>query len=222
MGSKMLVYPDGKFIGTVGGGELENRVIEEALDVAAGRSAAPACILQHGLTRRAATRACAAVRWRCSWNRSCPAAMVVVIGAGHVGKAVVAPGEMAGIPGGCQRRPRRVLHARSPCPGRTRTTRAGWANWPMHIKIDARTFLMLTTRGSNVDAAGLARVCSSLSAAYIGVIGSKRRWADDGQGVEGTGCLRGKLIAQGPLADRAGIAGGDARRRSRSASWRRS
>ena len=31
VGSKMLVYPDGKFIGTVGGGELENRVIRAAM-----------------------------------------------------------------------------------------------------------------------------------------------------------------------------------------------
>ncbi len=29
-GSKMLVYPDGKTMGSVGGGELENRVINEA------------------------------------------------------------------------------------------------------------------------------------------------------------------------------------------------
>ena len=31
-GSKMLVYADGHFIGTVGGGEIENRVIHEALE----------------------------------------------------------------------------------------------------------------------------------------------------------------------------------------------
>src|SRR5512140_269065 len=30
--SKMLVYPDGSIIGTVGGGELENRVRQEALN----------------------------------------------------------------------------------------------------------------------------------------------------------------------------------------------
>ncbi|MGH2626210.1 MAG: XdhC family protein, partial [Anaerolineales bacterium] len=29
-GSKMLVYPDGRIVGTVGGGEMESRVIEEA------------------------------------------------------------------------------------------------------------------------------------------------------------------------------------------------
>ena len=32
VGSKMLVYPDGKFTGTVGGGELESRVIKAALE----------------------------------------------------------------------------------------------------------------------------------------------------------------------------------------------
>src|SRR4029079_11341692 len=32
VGSKMLVYPDGKFIGTVGGGEPENRGIKAARD----------------------------------------------------------------------------------------------------------------------------------------------------------------------------------------------
>ncbi len=39
--SKMLVYPDGTFIGTVGGGEMENRVIAEATAGHAGWQAAP-------------------------------------------------------------------------------------------------------------------------------------------------------------------------------------
>ena len=30
-GSKMLVYPDGAIVGTIGGGLMESRVIEEAL-----------------------------------------------------------------------------------------------------------------------------------------------------------------------------------------------
>src|SRR3972149_4182135 len=32
VGSKMLVYPDSRFIGTVGGGELESRVIKAAIE----------------------------------------------------------------------------------------------------------------------------------------------------------------------------------------------
>jgi len=47
---------------------------------------------------------------------------------------------------------------------------------PKQITIDKRTILILTTRGSAVDAAGLSPLLDS-PAAYIGVIGSKRRWA---------------------------------------------
>lgn len=33
VGSKMLVYPDGRLVETVGGGQLESRVIQAALEV---------------------------------------------------------------------------------------------------------------------------------------------------------------------------------------------
>jgi xanthine dehydrogenase accessory factor len=44
------------------------------------------------------------------------------------------------------------------------------------MKIDKHTYLILTTRGSSVDAVGLGPLLDS-PADYIGVIGSKRRWA---------------------------------------------
>jgi xanthine dehydrogenase accessory factor len=47
---------------------------------------------------------------------------------------------------------------------------------PSHLKIDQHTYLILTTRGSSVDAEGLPALIDT-SAGYIGVIGSKRRWA---------------------------------------------
>jgi xanthine dehydrogenase accessory factor len=43
------------------------------------------------------------------------------------------------------------------------------------LKINSSTYLVLTTRGSNVDAEGLKPLLET-EAAYIGVIGSKRRW----------------------------------------------
>jgi xanthine dehydrogenase accessory factor len=46
---------------------------------------------------------------------------------------------------------------------------------PSRIKIDRRSFLILTTRGSSVDAAGLPALLET-PAPYIGVIGSRRRW----------------------------------------------
>ncbi|MCL4528627.1 MAG: XdhC family protein, partial [Chloroflexi bacterium] len=47
---------------------------------------------------------------------------------------------------------------------------------PSQFKVNRRTFFVLTTRGSSVDAVGLGPLLDS-PAAYIGVIGSKRRWA---------------------------------------------
>jgi xanthine dehydrogenase accessory factor len=46
---------------------------------------------------------------------------------------------------------------------------------PEKLKITNRTYLVLTTRGVVVDAPGLPPLLKS-EAAYIGVIGSKRRW----------------------------------------------
>jgi xanthine dehydrogenase accessory factor len=63
---------------------------------------------------------------------------------------------------------------------------------PKHIKIDRRTFLILTTRGSNVDVEGLAPFLDS-PAAYIGVIGSKRRWASTVKELKKRGVAEEKL-----------------------------
>ena len=46
---------------------------------------------------------------------------------------------------------------------------------PDHLEINNQTYLVLTTRGVVVDAPGLPPLLES-DAAYIGVIGSKRRW----------------------------------------------
>jgi xanthine dehydrogenase accessory factor len=47
---------------------------------------------------------------------------------------------------------------------------------PRQLKLDSRSYLVLTTRGSSVDVVGLpARLATP--ATYVGVIGSRRRWA---------------------------------------------
>ena len=43
------------------------------------------------------------------------------------------------------------------------------------LKVTRQTYIVVTSRGSSVDAAGLPSLLES-NAAYIGVIGSKRRW----------------------------------------------
>jgi len=47
---------------------------------------------------------------------------------------------------------------------------------PQHLEITPWTYLVLTTRGADIDAQGLPALLKS-EAPYIGVIGSRRRWA---------------------------------------------
>jgi xanthine dehydrogenase accessory factor len=49
------------------------------------------------------------------------------------------------------------------------------AELPANLAITPQTFLVLTTRGSSVDVAGLPALLET-QAGYIGVIGSRKRW----------------------------------------------
>ena len=104
-----------------------------------------------------------------------PPPLLVVIGAGHVGKAVVHLAKWLGF---------RVAvcddRAEFCTPEVTPDADAYYPvtmdKLPDQIKIDKRAILILTTRGSSVDGAGIAPLLDS-AASYIGVIGSRRRWA---------------------------------------------
>jgi xanthine dehydrogenase accessory factor len=173
VGSKMLVYPDGKFIGTVGGGELENRVIKAALESIHNETAQT---LSYNMAdpSRGDPGVCGG-QVEVFVEPILPVPLLVVIGAGHVGKAVVHLAKWLGY---------RVAvnddRAEFCTPESTPEADAYYPvtmdELPKHITIDKRTVLILTTRGSSVDAAGLAPLLDS-AAAYIGIIGSKRRWA---------------------------------------------
>lgn len=173
VGSKMLVYPDGKFIGTVGGGDLEHRVLDEAwMAITDGESR----LLHYNMAdpSRGDPGVCGG-QVEVFVEPILPPPLLVVIGAGHVGKAVVHLAKWLGY---------RV----AVCDDRAEfctpeVVPDADAYYPItmdkltdHIKIDKRTVLILTTRGSNVDSAGLSPLLDS-TAGYIGVIGSRRRWA---------------------------------------------
>jgi xanthine dehydrogenase accessory factor len=83
--SKMLVYPDGRIIGTVGGGELENRVIAEALR--AIQDGAPR-LLEYSMAdpQRGDPGVCGG-QVEVFVEPIMPKPVLVVIGSGHVGKA---------------------------------------------------------------------------------------------------------------------------------------
>ncbi len=183
VGSKMIVYSDGRFAGTVGGGDLEHRVLQEAMRaIGDGR----ARLLHYNLTdpERGDPGVCGG-QVEVFVEPILPSATVVVIGGGHVGKAVAHLAKWLDFRVVVSDdRPEFCNEATIPDADAYYVCRM--EELPSHMQIDGRTFLVLTTRGSSVDVAGLPALLS-LPAAYIGVIGSKRRWAATIEGLQGLG-----------------------------------
>lgn len=173
VGSKMLVYPDGTFIGTVGGGELESRVIKAALDAIKSGMAE---MLSYTMAdpSRGDPGVCGG-QVEVFVEPILPGSTLVVIGAGHVGKAVVHLAKWLGFHVAvCD--DRAEFCNPQATPGADEYHAVSMAKLAETLTITDRTYLVVTSRGSAVDAEGLPTLLHS-QAAYIGVIGSKRRWA---------------------------------------------
>jgi len=173
VGSKMLVYSDGKFIGTVGGGDLEHRVLDEAwMAISDGKPR----YLHYNMAdpSRGDPGVCGG-QVEVFVEPILPAPTLVVIGAGHVGKAVVHLAKWLGFRVAVS--DDRVEFCNPDVtPGADEYYPIEMGKLAEQLKITKRTFLVVTSRGSSVDALGLPSLIES-EAAYIGVIGSKRRWA---------------------------------------------
>jgi xanthine dehydrogenase accessory factor len=170
--SKMLVYPDGTIVGTVGGGEMESRVIREA--VQAIQDGKPRNLeYQMNDPKRGDPGVCGG-QVEIFVEPMQPKPTLVVIGSGHVGKAVAYLAHWLGFyvvvnddrPGFCT--PEAV-------PGGDQYIPVPIDQLPGKLEITPWTYLVLTTRGSNEDVKGLPGLIDT-PAAYIGVIGSQRRW----------------------------------------------
>jgi xanthine dehydrogenase accessory factor len=169
----MLVYPDGSFIGSGGGGEVENRVIANALE--ALREGGPRMLEYSMLDPSRGDPGICGGQLEIFVEPIVPPPLLVVIGSGHVGKEVARLGRWLGFrvavsddrPGFCT--PGAVPDADMYYP-------VSIVELPQRLEIDSRTWLVLTTRGLDVDVLGLPALLDS-EAAYIGVIGSRRRWA---------------------------------------------
>ena len=171
-GTKMLVYPDGSFSGTVGGGEIENQVKKEALKAFEDRKTR---LLHYNLVdpARGDVGICGG-QVEVYVEPILPKLTLVVIGAGHVGRQVAFLGHWLGY---------RVivtddrLEFATPesMPGADEYIVSEMADLPQKVNINEFTCIIATTRGGDVDIAGLAPLLDT-KAGYIGVIGSKRRW----------------------------------------------
>jgi len=189
MGSKMLVYPDGICIGTVGGGELENRVIKTAL---ASLKTGVGQTLAYTMSdpSRGDPGVCGGTV-EVFVEPILPPALIVVIGAGHVGKAVVHLAKWLGFRVALSDDRAEFCNPES-IPNADAYYPVPMAELTNQLKVTHQTYLVITSRGSSVDAEGLPSLLDS-EAAYIGVIGSKRRWLTTVKALKEKGVAEAKI-----------------------------
>jgi xanthine dehydrogenase accessory factor len=178
-GSKMLVYANGSIIGTVGGGEIESRVIKEALDaITDGKTR----LLHYNMSNpQAGDPGVCGGQVDVYVEPVIPRPLMVIIGGGHVGKAVVHLAHWLGFRVAVSDdRPEFCNEQANPDADCFYLT--PMADLPKTLNITPSTYLILTTRGVAVDVPGLPPLLAS-SAGYIGVIGSKKRWTTTRKGL---------------------------------------
>ncbi|OGO64018.1 MAG: hypothetical protein A2Z45_03615 [Chloroflexi bacterium RBG_19FT_COMBO_55_16] len=173
VGSKMIVYQDGRIFGTVGGGELESRVLATALE--AIQDGKPR-LLSYNLAdpQRGDPGVCGG-QVEVFVEPILPKPTLVVVGAGHVGKAVAHLAHWLGFHVVVSD-DRPELCSPESVPEADEFITGPLVELPQHISITSWTYLVLTTRNVTIDVPGLPALLET-PAAYIGVIGSKRRWA---------------------------------------------
>ncbi len=171
-GTKMLVFADGSIVGTIGGGEVENRVIQEAVEA-----------IGSGETRIRSYDLIDPVKGDpgiCGGTLEvfidplAEAVDLVVVGGGHVGRAVVHLAKWLGF--------RVILNddrqdfcSPEAVPGADQYIHCELENLPKEYSFSSRTVLVLATRSNQVDIRGLPELLA-VPAAYLGVISSRRRW----------------------------------------------
>lgn len=169
--AKMLVYADGRTVGTVGGGGVESRVIEEAQ---AAIAAAESRELHYRLVdeERGDPGICGG-DMRIFVDVLAPRPMVLVIGAGHVGQAVAELGAFLG----CRiavldERPELVTEERFPWAGLLLTGETG--KEVEDFPLSEQTYVVMVTPHHSLDEKVLAAL-QDRPFAYVGLIGSRRR-----------------------------------------------
>lgn len=172
-GTKMLVWADAQTVGTVGGGEMEALVIQEAL---AAMSDGETRVVSYNLTDLASgDPGICGGSLRVFVEPLLPPPTILVIGCGHVGKALAELAKWLEL--------RVIVNDDRPgfatpeqIPGMDGYVEATPAELLDRVQINQRTCIAALTRGLVVDQELIPALLST-PAPYIGLIGSRRRWA---------------------------------------------
>jgi xanthine dehydrogenase accessory factor len=172
-GSKMLVYPDRRIVGTVGGGAMESLVVGEAIACIADGQTRTRTYNLNDLAAGDPGICGGTVEVFIEPILSAPT--LLVVGGGHVGRALALLAKSLDY---------RVILTDD----RAEFCNPGYApgldgyvvcappDVPEAVTITRRTYVACVTRGLPVDLRLMPALAAS-PAPYIGLIGSRRRWA---------------------------------------------
>lgn len=173
-GSKMLVYQDGRTAGSVGGGEMESRVVAAAQEaIRDGKSR----LVPYSLVdpSRGDPGVCGG-SVEIFVEPYLPPPTLFIFGCGHVGRSLATLGRWLGY------------HVAAHDDRPELATAANMPDADVHLSgpiaealavqpIDERTYVAMVTRNVTIDRGLLPAILAS-AAPYIGVMGSRRRWQE--------------------------------------------
>ncbi len=172
-GSKMLIYPDGRIVGTVGGGAMEAQVIAAAQEAIKTGDTTLAHYALNDLADGDPGICGGTAQIFIEPILSAP--LLIVIGAGHVGVELAQLGKWLGLRVALTD-DRAAYCTPQAAPGLDHYVICKPAEVPHKLNIDARTVIAAVTRGLPIDIQLIPALLDT-QAAYIGLIGSRRRWA---------------------------------------------
>lgn len=172
VGTKMLIYADGQISGTIGGGEMESRVLAMSQEVLASNRPQT---LNYALVdpKRGDPGVCGG-EMEIYMEPYLPPATVFVVGCGHVGKAVAHLAHWLGYQT-IVTDDREALASAENIPSADVYLPGSFADAIAKHPIHGNTFVVVVTRNVMVDREILPLLAQT-PAPFIGVMGSRRRW----------------------------------------------
>jgi xanthine dehydrogenase accessory factor len=174
VGAKMLVRADRSHLGSLDAGPIEAAVLREASDAIRRHGVETLIMSEDGrVLDRAESRDTLVYRVMVEVFEA--PATLLIIGGGHIGKALATIGNLCGFSVEViDDRPEYANAERFP--EADRITQGRFDEVLADYPVDSNTYVVCVTRGHKHDETSLRAVVSS-AAAYVGMIGSKRRVA---------------------------------------------
>jgi xanthine dehydrogenase accessory factor len=170
-GTKMIIMKDGKIIGTMGGGDLEQRVIEEALE--AIRQGEPRITSFTLDVEKGKLDMMCGGKLDVYIEPILPDAKLIIFGAGHITRSLAPLMKSAGFQVSVVEDSPDLLQ-KEKFPETEDLIQTDMEQFARDLPLDAHTYIVLLSRGFSRDKAILSKLIQK-DFKYIGMIGSQRK-----------------------------------------------